>query len=204
MKKRSMGLAALCAALSLCATGLVAGELGGGFQPIAMKSNTKTPIGARQFCTDWPQECVPVAAATTSVRYSAKARRDLDQVNARFNAEITAMTDEDYYKKTEYWTYPTAGVGDCEDFVLVKRRELMNRGWPASVLRVALVRQRNGAAHAVLVANTDGGDFVLDNLAPTVVDWSETPYKYIKISSPETIARWIDVKDDRVVWVASK
>lgn len=205
MKKRLMGLAAVCAALCLGAAGQVAGEnIGQGFQPIAMKSNTKTPIGARQFCMERPGECREVAAADGPVRLTMKARRQLDAVNRKFNDAVTAVTDEAYYGQREVWTYPDNGFGDCEDFALAKRRELMRQGWPSSALRMALVRQRNGEAHAVLVANTDRGDFILDNLVADVLDWSQTSYKFVKVSSAETLNRWIDVEDDRVVWVASK
>jgi predicted transglutaminase-like cysteine proteinase len=205
MKKRLMGLAALCAALCLDATSLVAGELDGrGFQPIAMKSNTKTPVGARQFCVERPGECRDTAVAPGPVALTKGLRRDLDAVNRRVNGAITAVTDQTYYGQREVWTYPDKGFGDCEDFALEKRRELMRKGWPASALRMALVRQRNGEAHAVLVANTDSGDFVLDNLVADVLDWSQTSYKFVKMSSPRTLNTWIDVEDDRVVWVASK
>lgn len=204
MIKRLMGPAALCAVLCLGATGVVAGERNGsGFQPIAIKSNTKTPIGARQFCVERPDECQVVSVGAGPVKLTPRRLGDLDSVNRRINGAITAVTDQDYYGKREVWTYPDDGFGDCEDFALLKRRELMQLGWPASSLRMALVRQRNGEAHAVLFVTTDRGDFVLDNLVADVLDWSQTSYKFVKISSPETLNRWIDVEDDRVVWVAS-
>jgi predicted transglutaminase-like cysteine proteinase len=204
MKKRLMGLAALCAVICLGTTSLVAGEHDGrGYQPIAMKSNTKTPVGARQFCVERPGECRDAVGAGP-VRFTVGKRGALDAVNRHVNGTVKAVTDLNYYGQREVWTYPDKGFGDCEDFALEKRRELMQQGWPASALRMALVRQRNGEAHAVLVAFTDGGDFVLDNLVADVLDWSQTSYKFVKISSPETLNRWIDVEDDRVVWVASK
>ena len=88
--------------------------------------------------------------------------------------------------------------------MVVKRRALMERGWPASALRMALVRQSNGEAHAVLVAVTDSGDFVLDNLVGDVLDWEETNYKFVKMQTAQTMSEWVDVEDDRVLWVASK
>lgn len=205
MKKRLIGLAALCAAVCLGAAGQVAGEqTGHGFQPIAMKSNTKTPVGARQFCVERPDECREASGGAGPVKLTVGARRQLDTINRRVNGRVTAVTDQDYYGQREVWTYPDQGFGDCEDFALEKRRELMRKGWPSSALRMALVRQRNGEAHAVLLVTTDRGDLVLDNLVADVLDWSQTSYKYVKISSAETLSRWIDVSDDRVVWVASK
>ena len=72
------------------------------------------------------------------------------------------------FGREEVWAYPTT-EGDCEDFVLLKRRKLINRGWPVGSLLVTVVRQKNGDGHAVLTVLTDRGDLVLDNLNPQVV-----------------------------------
>ena len=131
------------------------------------------------------------------------AWNELDAINRKFNTEIKPVTDEAYYARREYWTYPD-GYGDCEDYALAKRRALVERGWPAGALLMALVRQSNGDAHAVLVAITDLGDFVLDNLAGDVRGWDETDYKFVKMQTPATLDQWVDVEDDRVLWVASR
>ncbi len=57
---------------------------------------------------------------------------------------------------------PTAG--DCEDIALLKRRDLIEKGWPVGALLMTVVRQANGEGHAVLTVLTDRGDLVLDNL----------------------------------------
>ncbi|RYE83973.1 MAG: transglutaminase [Hyphomicrobiales bacterium] len=203
MKKRLIGLAALLAGLCLSATGSVAGDHRSGHQPLTFKGSTKTPIGARQFCSERPDECRPVDAAHGSVVLTDAMRRDLRDINNRWNRDVVAVTDQDYYRKREFWTYPD-GFGDCEDFALAKRRTLIERGWPAAALRMALVRQRNGEAHAVLVAITNVGDFVLDNLVGDILDWAQTDYKFVKMQSPQSLGNWVDVADDRVIWVASK
>ena len=172
-------------------------------QPLVVKGLTKTPIGARQFCDDWPEECRPLDIATEPVPLTQTSWHELATVNDRFNSQVQPRTDADFYSRREYWTYPQ-GFGDCEDYALAKRRALIELGWPAAMLRLALVRQSNGDAHAVLVALTDLGDFVLDNLEPQVLGWDQTSYHFVKMQSAETLDRWVEVEDDRMLWVASR
>ncbi|MER9669199.1 transglutaminase-like cysteine peptidase [Mesorhizobium sp. M0323] len=43
-----------------------------------------------------------------------------------------------------------------------------------------MVRQSSGEGHAILSVNTTAGDFILDNLEPKVLLWSDTGYTYLK------------------------
>jgi predicted transglutaminase-like cysteine proteinase len=172
-------------------------------EPLIIKGLTKTPIGARQFCQSWPEECRPLEADVGPVPLSEATWHELRAVNDRFNSEVQPRTDAEFYSRREYWTYPD-GFGDCEDYALAKRRALMELGWPGATLRLALVRQSNGDAHAVLVAITDLGDFVLDNLEPQVLGWDQTSYHFVKMQTAETLDRWVEVEDDRLLWVASR
>jgi predicted transglutaminase-like cysteine proteinase len=103
----------------------------------------------------------------------------------------------DFYQVDEFWTYP-AGYGDCEDFALAKRRQLIEAGWEPSTLLMAVVRESNGDGHAVLMVRTDRGDLVLDNKDGMIRVWTETPYQYVKRQSQEHAAVWVDIVDDRV------
>lgn len=204
MIQRLCVLAALLAGTLMGVASATSGERQGtGHQPLIVKGSTKTPIGARQFCAARPDDCTPAAGPSGPLSLSSALKRDLVDVNRRFNKQVVAVTDQAYYKQRELWTYPD-GYGDCEDFALAKRRELMQRGWPASSLLMTMVRQRNGDAHAVLVAVTTAGDFVLDNLVDDVLDWDQTDYKFVKMQTPASMNSWVDIEDDRVLWVASK
>ena len=57
----------------------------------------------------------------------------------------------------EKWSYPDDGYGDCEDYVLLKRRLLAARGFPESTLLITVVRDENNEGHAVLTVRTDRG-----------------------------------------------
>ena len=73
------------------------------------------------------------------------------------------MTDMEHWGVSERWNYPDDGYGDCEDYVLLKRRMLMQAGWPRQALLVTVVRDKQGDGHAVLTVKTDKGEFILDN-----------------------------------------
>ena len=89
--------------------------------------------------------------------------------------------------------YPTNKKGDCEDYVLLKRRILMERGWPESTLLITVVRDQNNEGHAVLTVRTDKGDFVLDNKRRDIVRFADTPYTYIKRQSERNPLVWISL-----------
>ena len=159
-------------------------------------SATSIPVGHAEFCKARPAECQPNANQVSAVPLTEALWQQLQAINTHFNQTIVAVTDEDLYQVAEFWTYPN-GYGDCEDFALAKRRELINAGWPASTLLMSVVKQANGEGHAVLLVRTDRGDLVLDNQVGTIDLWSQTPYKFIKRQSQADASQWVDMFDGR-------
>jgi len=159
-------------------------------------SATRPPIGYLQFCRQNPNDCR--SGQTLPQRYTLTPTRlqELAEVNDLVNRAIAPVTDRDLYGVAEMWTYPL-DRGDCEDYVLLKRRVLLERGWPASALLITVVRDTNGDGHAVLTVRTDQGDFVLDNLVGKVMDWRDTRYRYLKRQSTANAGKWVDIIDDR-------
>lgn len=154
---------------------------------------SKIPIGWVQFCADNPRECNPVAQAQRAISATPARLRELDEVNLRFNRQIEPMTDQDQFGVAEKWTYVTTGKGDCEDYVLEKRRELARRGWPLSQLLITVVLDKQNGGHAVLTVVTDRGEFVLDNQTDRVLPWSATELTFIKRQSPDDPNTWLDL-----------
>ena len=85
------------------------------------------------------------------------------RINRWVNETIKPMTDLEHWGVAERWNYPDDGYGDCEDYVLLKRRMLMQAGWPRQALLITVVRDKQGDGHAVLTVKTDKGEFILDN-----------------------------------------
>ncbi len=163
---------------------------------------TSIPIGHYEFCNNRPSECSTRTHGDIRVKLTQKNWDTLLQTNYKINHTIAAVTDYDLYGNEEVWTYPQY-AGDCEDYVLQKRRELMTLGWPAASLLITVVLQPNGEGHAVLTVRTDRGDFILDNLQDRVMVWSETPYTYIKRQSKNHTGKWETIKSQRVSAVGS-
>ncbi|NOZ32606.1 MAG: transglutaminase-like cysteine peptidase [Alphaproteobacteria bacterium] len=162
---------------------------------------TSIPMGAAQFCAEQVGECgrnaEPVAVqALTDARW-----QQLLRINAEINAAVIPVSDQDLYNTVEYWAYPQ-GYGDCEDYALAKRRDLIALGWPPSTLLITVVRQTNGEGHAVLTVRTDRGDIVLDNLRGRVDMWNDTPYLYLKRQSQVNSAQWVGLTDHRPLKIA--
>ena len=157
----------------------------------------RPPIGWVQFCADRPHECEVAPTMPRDVVLSAKAWKDLVRINNRVNETIKPMTDLDHYGVVEKWTYPDDGYGDCEDYVLLKRKLLLQAAWPRQALLITVVRDRNGDGHAVLTVKTDKGEFILDNQSPDIMLWSETGYHFVKRQSQSDPNTWIGLGDPR-------
>jgi predicted transglutaminase-like cysteine proteinase len=162
---------------------------------VTVMSETRAPIGWIEFCTHYARECSGGPTQPRDVVLSPRAWRDLQEVNAWVNHAIKPMTDMDHWGVVEKWSYPDDGYGDCEDYVLLKRRMLMQAGWPREALLITVVRDRKDEGHAVLTVKTDKGDFILDNQAENIVLWSQTGYRFVKRQSQADPNVWVSLGD---------
>jgi predicted transglutaminase-like cysteine proteinase len=164
---------------------------------VSMKLNgwTNPPVGYLDFCKHFPDQCV-ARGTDTAVALSEQRWRELLDVNGFANHTITAATDLANYHAEEVWALPGT-YGDCEDYVLLKRKWLVDRGWPTGALLVAVVFDEIGDGHAVLLVRTTRGDFVLDNKTDAIRLWQETPYRFVKRQSVSDPNRWVSVGDPR-------
>jgi len=115
------------------------------------------------------------------------------RTNETVNRAIAQRTDAQAYGVEEVWSTPLqAGVkvGDCEDYVLEKRRALLAAGLPKAALSIAVVTTSKGQSHAVLLVDTDAGEYVLDNLSPWVLPWTKTTYQWRERQMAGSAARW--------------
>jgi predicted transglutaminase-like cysteine proteinase len=158
------------------------------------------PMGHYDYCEANPAECDFFAEPDARPQLTDKLMRDLVEVNAEVNAAIRPVTDRINYGVEEHWVMPT-DRGDCEDYALLKRRKLIERGWPQSSLLIAAVLDlgRDGRVpdegHAVLVVRTTETDYILDNLSAEVLPWKDVPYRFLKRQSEVHAGRWMEVED---------
>jgi predicted transglutaminase-like cysteine proteinase len=155
--------------------------------------DTLPPIGWVQFCGENAADCQVQALSAKSARLDARAWRELVRINREVNDSIEAVSDLEQWGTLEKWSYPTTGKGDCEDYVLEKRRRLIEAGWPRQSLLITVVRDKQGDGHAVLTVKTDRGDFVLDNQEARVKGWTDTGYAFVKRQSEEHPNKWVSL-----------
>lgn len=159
---------------------------------MATGGTTTQPFGHYEFCEANWRECRRTGQAEPMVLTEA-ALAQLDAVNRQVNGAIVPATDSQTYGEPEVWAFPVV-AGDCEDFVLLKRRLLAQAGWPLSDLLITMVFQSNGEGHAVLTVRTDRGDYILDNLSNAVRLWTDTPYLYVKRQSDRDAGTWVSIE----------
>ena len=164
---------------------------------VAVGPASRPPIGWVEFCLDRPRDCLVTPSTPRSASLTGKSWRELVRINKSVNEQIKPLTDFDHWGVPEKWSYPDDGYGDCEDYVLLKRRMLMQAGWPREALLITVVRDRKGDGHAVLTVKTDKGELVLDNQQDDIVLWSETGYRFTKRQSQSDPNVWVELDDPR-------
>ena len=158
---------------------------------------SRAPIGWVEFCADNPNDCRTTTSQPRDIVMTQTAWKDLVRVNRWVNETIKPMTDQEHWGVIERWSFPTDGYGDCEDYVLLKRKMLVEAGWPREALLITVVRDKKGDGHAVLTVKTDKGDFVLDNQEEQVLLWSDTGYRFVKRQSQANPNNWVSLGDTR-------
>jgi len=152
--------------------------------PMPNGAETDAPSGYLAFCARQPIECADPPGAPDVVAFNASVWATLQEVNAAYNAAIRPEEDSVHYGRVDYWTIPTDGYGDCEDYALAKRKALIAVHLSPRALRIAIARSPQGEAHAVLTVATDRGDYVLDNLTDAILPWDQTNLAWIARQTP--------------------
>jgi predicted transglutaminase-like cysteine proteinase len=191
--------AALLLSAGLFAMGeAAAGELPGSrVQMLGEIEQAPMPSGLASLCARASEFCAPLDAAPGPLELTPALWQLINSVNAAVNGRIAAQTDEQLYGRQEYWTLPQT-AGDCEDFVLLKRKMLTALGISPASLLITVVHDEHGEGHAVLGIPTTAGDLILDNRRDEVLTWMETGYKFVKRQSAANPNVWVSLARERL------
>jgi predicted transglutaminase-like cysteine proteinase len=171
--------------------------------PMVTGGPTSQPIGHYDFCKVYPAECSIRPSNLAPATMNDALWRKLTSVTAKVNAAVKPMSDYEIYGKDEVWAYPDKGVGDCEDYVLEKRRDLNRMGLSFADLLITVVRKPDGEGHAVLTVRTDKGDYILDNLTDKVRSWDQNGYRFLKRQAIDNTGRWVSIRGGQQVLVGA-
>jgi len=173
----SSGFGRSLAKLGIVIIAAVAFDAAGATSTLA--AGKHAPLGYQLMCLKNPRSPECNGGGKAEVRLTKNVMATVVRVNAQVNRSIRPKYDP---SGQDVWT-TNASVGDCEDYVLTKRRALIKAGIPASSLRIAYVKTRRGEDHAILVVKSNGRDIVLDNLTGSIRPLSQTGYRVISMSS---------------------
>lgn len=180
--------AALIVALAGASPAPAAGLGGAVF--ISTSSSAAAPSGAADLCQRYDWACMSSSAAALSGKEVLPIAR---KVNRQVNQKVKSIADSVQYGAKEVWTLPTRTGGDCEDYALLKKHDLIAKGLPAQHLLLATVFGPRTGSHAVLILRLAEGDYVLDNMTDQIRLWNETGYTFLRVQSPDAPSRWMTV-----------
>jgi predicted transglutaminase-like cysteine proteinase len=159
-------------------------------ETMVTKGHAFPPPAARAFCVKHPALC-STGGHIKSVALTPARKMELDAVNRAVNRRIVERRDPVTSGSADQWRVPTT-QGDCEDIAILKKSELLKRGWPASTLLLT-VATLGGEGHTVLTVRTDKGDLILDNRSSAIRDWSRTSYRYFARQSQSANGEWVRI-----------
>lgn len=183
--RSALRLAGIAMALTVIGSGTqaqtqTASILPSASHPVTQVGVAKPIPGWIRFCQQNPAECAVDPSEPATINLTAKDWQTLTRINQQVNADIKAKTDKDHWGVEDVWDFAEDGYGDCEDYQLVKRKRLVEAGFPRRALRMTVVIDEEGAGHAVMMVRTTRGDFILDNKRNAILPWHKTGYVYIK------------------------
>ena len=155
------------------------------------------PLGYIGFCLRNVEDCQRSQDKRDTVKLDKAKWRELNHINDYVNQTIRPADDLALHNRTDWWSYPSKNRGDCEDYALLKRKLLIEQGWPANSLLLSIVKQWDGKGHAVLLAVTQQGEYVLDNQSWKIELWQETSYQWIKRQSKHHPYVWVNLDAKR-------
>jgi predicted transglutaminase-like cysteine proteinase len=162
-------------------------------QHITFDAPTLGPMAHARFCLQYPDECKAhrMVFRGGGIVMTPQRWADLVAVNADVNRSIAPERNEAGLAGERWIISPKAG--DCNDFAVTKRHDLLARGWPSRALLLAEVVTNWGEHHLVLVVHTRAADVVADSLNANIRPWTATNYRWVRVQSPQNPKFWSTV-----------
>jgi predicted transglutaminase-like cysteine proteinase len=148
------------------------------------------PFAHVVFCHTYQEQCriTRRSIRKSKVRLTPERLREIGSVNKRVNASIRAVPDAPG-PLGDRWTLSPAR-GDCDDYAVTKRAELLKAGWPSRSLLLAAARLPDGQEHLVLIIRTTSGDVVADNLSPVIRPLHAIRYQWTMVQDEANPRFW--------------
>jgi len=174
----------------------VPGGLSPGIQFIRFDVPTLAPMAVTRVCMTYPAECTPQQMSFNGddrIELTKARWLELKSINRAVNSSIYPERNEDGLAGEKWLLSPDRG--DCNDYAVTKRHQLIAGGWPARAVLLSEVVTGWGEHHLVTVVRTNDGDLVLDNLNDEILPWSVAPYRWVRIQMPRNPNYWASISE---------
>ena len=161
--------------------------------PFVESGPTLAPFQHIRFCLQYPDDCRSNSAEGERIDLTSGSLELLKRVNHRVNMSIVSKSKAYGSSLEDTWTI-APDRGDCNDYAVTKRHELLKSGLPSSALRLSVTKTAAGIGHLVLVVVTTKGDLVMDSLADAIQPRQSTDYQWLKIQSSHNPRYWVYIK----------
>jgi predicted transglutaminase-like cysteine proteinase len=162
------------------------------------------PIGHTRFCLRYPDDCKvqEVDFRHRNIVLTPERWTELNIINRDVNRSIFAEVMPGN-GATEKWVI-SPSTGDCKDYAVTKRHELLARGWPSRALLLSEVVIPSGEHHLILVVRVKDADLVLDNLNNYIrlAAMTYDQYLWVRIQSPQNPKFWVRVRSQDAIHTA--
>ena len=159
----------------------------------AIGNPTSVPFGWVDFCARYARECPDNDVSPMDINLTQQSMRIISRIDQFVNTSIEPLSDQQHWGVIDQWDIPTDGRGDCEDYALLKRKMLIEEGFPQQALLMTVVKDSRNEGHAVLTVKTNKGEFVLDNLNNEVKPWNASGYRFVKRQSQGNPNVWVTI-----------
>jgi predicted transglutaminase-like cysteine proteinase len=148
------------------------------------------PMAHTRFCLRYQADCEirGVDFRRRNIALTEERWNELTTLNRQVNRDIRPQLNEGGVLTEEWLVAPRAG--ECHDYAVTKRHELLTRGWPSRSLLLSEVIAASGEHHLVLIVRTKDVDLVLDNLSANMRPISMTRYQWVRVESPSNPKYW--------------
>jgi predicted transglutaminase-like cysteine proteinase len=168
---------------------------------IAFRAPVLAPAAFLRFCARYPGDCKvrPTEFDHALVPLTKARMTELSKVNRDVNHSIKPQENLRGVAAEEWLVAPRRG--DCNDYAVTKRHELLAHGWPSHSLLLAEVVVAWGEHHLVLIVRTREEDLILDNLNGKIRPLSQLGYQLVRAQQTKNPKFWSTVnvaRTDRV------
>ncbi len=161
--------------------------------PIVNAAPALAPFQHVRFCLRYPSDCKSDPTENKRIDLNEETLELLKRVNHSVNMSIIPTSKSYGQNLGDGWTI-APDIGDCNDYAVTKRHELLENGLPSRALRLAVVKTATGIGHLVLVVVTTKGDIVMDDLTEVIRSWQSTDYHWLKVQSATDSKFWYQIR----------